>query len=302
MVHLDDMQVFVVVVDNASFSAAGRKLRMSTSKVSSRIARLEKDLGTRLLNRTTRSVETTPSGHIFYDDSIFILEKVKQATARAMETTELPGGMLKVSVPVALGQRLIVPSIGTFMRDYPEIDLQMELTDRFSDILSDRIDIAVRIGQMEDSNFKARILAPARALIVATPQYLKTHGTPVKPSDLETHNCLLLRFPGSRQFKWSFQEKGKAFTQNVSGTIDANNTDALRQMTLAHLGLSLQYSWDVKELIEHNQLTSVLDEYAQPVATLHAIYPYENFVPKRLRLFIDYLQQLIDSDQRFDKI
>lgn len=299
MISFDDMRVFVSVVENTGFSEAGRKLRMSTSKVSNRIARLEKELGTRLLNRTTRSVETTQSGQTFYEDSVFILSTVQQATARATETSEVPSGIVKVSLPVAFGQRILTPHIPRFMKRFPDITLQLEFTDRFSDILSERIDIAIRLGQMEDSNFKARILAPARPLIVATPEYLERHGVPKRPSDLEKHNCLLLRFPGSRQFKWSFKKTGKVITQAVAGTVDANNTNALLQMTLAHLGLSLQYDWAVRAHLEEGSLTEVLEGFSQKDAALHAIYPYEKFVPARIRVFIDFLQMIVNDDNCF---
>ena len=299
MVQFEDMSVFVSVVDNNSFSLTGRRLRMSTSLVSSRIARLERALGTRLLNRTTRKIDVTPSGQRFYEESIFILQAVSRAQARASQEMDTPKGPIKISVPVSFSQSILQPAIVDFNKQYPDIHLQLEITDRFSDLVEDRIDVALRLGQMEDSNFKARILAPVKKCIVASPNYLTRKGTPLTPDALQDHNCLLLRFPGSKQFRWLLEADGEAASQVISGSIDATNTLALKQMAREGIGLSMQYLWDVKDDIANGLLVSVLDEYIPEDCHLHAIYPYEKYIPARIRIFVDYMAETIKSDPRF---
>lgn len=300
MIKLEDMSVFVSVVENNSFSLAGRRLRISASLVSSRISRLERDLGTRLLNRTTRKIEVTPSGQRFYEDSVFILQSVSQAEARASEEADKPQGSLKISLPVSFHRNVFQPALADFLKRYPDISLQIEITDRFSDLINDRIDVALRMGKMEDSNFRARILTPLKKMIVASPHYLKTHGTPQSPDDLKSHNCLLLRFPGSKQFRWDLQEEAESMSQIIAGNIDATNTLALKQMARDGLGLSMQYAWDVEDDINNGRLVSILEPYLPGEDYLQAIYPYEKYIPVRLRVFIDFINDLIRSDSRFE--
>jgi len=299
MIILEDMSVFVSVVDNNSFSLAGRRLRMSASLVSSRISRLESHLGTRLLNRTTRKIEVTPSGNRFYEDSVFILQAVSRAEARASEESDAPKGPLKISVPVSFSRHIFQPTIQSFLNRYPDINLQLEITDRFSDLVEDRIDIALRMGQMEDSNFKARILTPLKKTIVASPTYLDTHGTPETPYDLASHNCLLLRFPGSKQFRWHLKTDRDPTAQVISGNVDATNTLALKHMARDGLGLSMQYLWDVQKDIAEGRLVQVLENYIPDEDYLQAIYPYEKYIPARIRVFIDFIAEVIKRDTRF---
>lgn len=286
---LSDMQVFIQVVESNSFSAAGRKLRMSAALVSSRIARLEGHLAIRLLNRTTRKVSVTDAGQVYYQDCIDILRRVEEAESRLSDETGVARGVLRVTASNFFGQHYIAHIIPGFLQENPNIRVQLQITDRLVDLLAEGVDLAVRASVMQDSNFKTRILAPSERCIVAAPGYLEKHGTPQTPHDLVDHNCLLLRFPGSRQFRWRFKEGDDTYELDISGTLDSDNSNVLKDWAIGGTGLVLKSIWEVEQEIREGRLKIVLADYMPKDEFLHVVYPYERHVPPKVRLFIDYL-------------
>lgn len=286
---LDDMKVFIQVVESNSFSAAGRKLRMSAALVSSRIARLESHLAIRLLNRTTRKVSVTDAGQVYYEDSIDILRRVEEAENRLSDQTGVARGVLRVTASNFFGQYYISHLIPGFIKQNPHIRVQFQVTDRLVDLLAEGIDLAVRASVMQDSNFKTRVLAPSERFIVASPLYLEKHGIPQTPHELVDHNCLLLRFPGSRQFRWRFKEGEEVYELDISGTLDSDNSNVIKDWAIAGCGLTLKSIWEVEQEIREGRLVTVLTDYMPQDEFLHVVYPYERHVPPKVRLFIDYL-------------
>jgi DNA-binding transcriptional LysR family regulator len=289
----DDMAIFARVVELGSLSAAGRSLRMSPALVSNRIARLESQLGVRLLNRTTRRVDCTAEGSGFYEHCRAILAQLEQARSELAERTTKPAGPLKVTVPVAFGRRYIAPHIPAFLDRYPDIQVRLDPTDRLVDLIEGQVDLAIRIAALEDSTAIARTLAPNRRFIVAAPSYLDRHGRPQVPEDLLAHTCLLLRFPGSRQYRWTLTTPDGPVTLAVSGRMDSSNGEVLTDWCRAGHGLALKCLWEVWEDLRDGRLEVVLPDHPPPGHAITALYPHTRFLPIRVRVFIDFLVDLL---------
>ncbi len=296
---LDDMGVLVRVVEQGSFSAAGRMLRMSPALVSSRIARLEGHLGVRLFNRTTRKVTVTEAGRRYYEDCLDILRRVSDAEARISEHDAAPGGILRITSSTSFGQQFLAGIIPNFVAEYPAITMQYRMTDALVDMLGEGMDVSIRVGPLNDSSLKARLLSPCPRFIFASPEYLERHGTPKSPRDLVNHNCLLLRFPGSRQYRWRFTENGENYDVAVEGTLDSNNGEVLKEWALAGVGLVFSAYYEVAEEVKKGRLKAVLTDHMPQDAYIAALYPYEKYIPPRVRSFIDYLDAAIRHDGRF---
>lgn len=289
MADVEDMAVFVRVVELANLSAAGRDLRLSAAVVSNRIARLEQRLGVRLLNRTTRRVAVTPEGEIYYGHCVRILTEIEQAESEVSARRDLPRGPLTVTAPTAFGRQHVAPHIPRFVESYPEIQVRLHLSDRFTDLIEDRVDLAIRIAELKDSTAIVRTLAPNRRVICAAPAYLDSVGRPEVPEDLLKHNCLLLRFPGSQQFHWTLQGPDGPVTLPVAGSMDSDSSEVLRGWCLAGHGLALQSLFEVADDLAAGRLETVLPHWPPPGHAIAALYPHSRYLPPRVRVFIDFL-------------
>ncbi len=289
MTDISDLIVFVRVVDQGSLSAAGRELRMSPAVVSHRLQRLEARLGVRLLNRTTRKVHTTEEGQIYYGHCLRILDEVEKAEQALTESRESPSGLLKITAPVSFGRRYLAPLIPKFIKEFPQVDPRLHLTESLINLVEDGFDLAVRIGTLEDSSLMARKLAKDHRYICATPEYLEKHGTPKTPQELLDHNCLLLRFPGSKQFKWRLMIDGAPQHVAVKGDLDTNNSDVLLDWALADCGIVMKSQWEVGEHIKSGRLVSFLEEHVPQDNIISVLYPQGKHVAPKLRVFIDFL-------------
>ena len=289
MVDITDWAVFARAAELSSLSAAGRDLRMSAAVVSNRIAKLERHLGVRLLNRTTRRVNLTEEGALFYDHCIRILGEIEQIETNIAARREQPRGVLTVSAPVAFGRMHIAPHVPAFVARFPEMQIRLHLTDRLIDIVREGADLAVRIADLKNYSFIARKLAPNRRVVVASPDYLKAHGRPKTPQDLLAHNCLLLRFPGSQQFQWSLEGDDGVVTLPVAGNMDSDNGEVLREWCLAGIGLALKSLWEVGPDLKAGRLKVVLPAWRPLGHAVYALYPHSRYLPPRVRAFIDFL-------------
>ncbi len=295
----DDMRVFMAVIERGSFSEAGRTLRMSPALVSNRIARLESHLETRLFIRTTRKVTSTDAGLRYYEDCLDIARRVEEAETRIAENDQSTKGVLKITSSTSFGHDFLSHIIPEFTNRFPNIRLQYQITDAITDLLADGLDLSVRIGPLIDSSLKSRILAKSTRYIFASPAYFEKHGTPKKPNDLVHHNCLMLRFPGSRQFRWRFTNKKGVYELAVAGNMDSNNSAILTDWALAGSGLVLKTYWEVEKHVKAGKLKAVLTKHMPEDTYIAALYPYDTFVPPRVRMFIDYLAEAVKKDNRF---
>ena len=286
----DDLLLFVRVAELRSLTAAGRDLRLTPAVVSSRLIRLEKKLGMRLLNRTTRQVDLTPDGHQFLKHSLNILEAVDQAQSAIALGRDSPVGALKVSAPVSFARLHLAPMAAEFTKRHPQVQLQLVASDRFDDFFHEQIDLLIRVAELKDSNMVARRLATSRRVFCASPDYLARAGTPKTPEDLAAHNCLLLRFPGSQQWRWTLvHPSGRHETLSLSGTMDSDNSDILTGWCLSGQGIAMKDVWEVGPYLSDGRLVEVLPDYPPVSYPITALYPHSQYLPPRVRQFVDFL-------------
>lgn len=297
----DDMGVFIAVVEKGSFSAAGRDLRMSPALVSSRIARLENHVGVRLFNRTTRTVTVTEAGKRYYEDCLDIRRRVSEAESRLAADQEAPSGVLKLTSSTSFGRLFLTNLLPEFTARFPDIHVQYRMTDQLVDMFADGMDVSVRVGPLKDSSLKARMLANSPRYIFGAPAYFEKRGIPQTPNDLVDHDCLLLRFPGSRQFRWRFWSDDGEYDLAVTGPLDSNNGEVLKDWALAGAGLVLKTYWEVAEEVKAGRLIPMLTDHMPTDSMIAALYPYDSFIPPRVRAFIDFLADAVKTDGRFEE-
>ena len=297
---LYEMSVFSKVVASGSLSAAARDLGVSTAVVSRRLASLEARLGVRLVNRTTRQLALTDEGASYLDACTRILGEVEDADAAAAARRIEPQGVLKVALPASFGHKHIAPLIPPFAERFPKIHLALSLSDRTVNMIEEGYDLAIRIGELEDSSLAARKLAPNRRVVCASPGYLKTHEAPRKPDDLQRHNCLTTN---DLHMNWEYKgPDGKRGSVRVTGHYACDNWEVLREWAMAGLGVALKSTWDVRRQLEDGSLVSLLPGYdfGTDVA-IYAIYPHRRYLPAKTRVFIDYLAESFGPEPYWDQ-
>lgn len=288
MATLDNIEVFIRSVDLGSFSAAGRSLRLSAALVSHRIKGLERHLGCRLFNRTTRRMHLTEQGRVFYERCLEIREAVERAEASVAEAGATPRGTLKVTAPLGLGRRLIAPLLAGYRRQHPEIAVRLRLSDHLLDLFVEAVDVAVRMDAFADSTLVIRRVADLPRVLCAAPDYLARHGAPRALADLARHRCLMLRFPGSAQFRWPFPDRdGKPLLVAPSGVLDADDGDVLTDWALAGEGIVMKPVFEVAEHLRDGALVRVLPEQPPLPTTLALLHPYGRMLPAKVKAFAD---------------
>ncbi len=284
------MRVFATVVETGGLSAAGRALGLAPSSVSRRIAELEGLLGVRLLQRTTRKLSLTEAGETYYERARDIVRAVEDANLAVTEKRAGPSGVLRVTVPASIARLHLVSAAAAFQCQYPAVRLVMSVTDRMVDIVGEGMDVAIRVGQLEDSSLMARKVGEARRLVCASPAYLERAGEPAHPADLSDHACVIFRrHPGSNL--WRFRRGDEKFEVRATGAFFADDGEALVAAACAGLGLSLLPEWLVGPEISSGRLIEVLkDHTADPALTsLHAVYAPGPHVAPKIRAFVDFL-------------
>ena len=282
---LVDVALFVRVCATRNLSAAGREFGLSPAASSARMAQLERQLGARLLHRTTRQIALTQDGEAFLERAVPLLEAAEQASASVGGASQHPQGLLRVSASVSFGRLHLVPALAAFLAEYPGIRLDLRLSDRIIDMAANGIDVAVRIGPLRDSALVARTLAPNRQWLCASPAYLAQFGTPRRPQDLAQHQCLVL----GEINPWRFKDGEQEVSVRVGGRLQSDNGEALRDAALAGLGIALQSTWAVYEQLKRGELLRVLAEF--PIAydsVVSAQYLNRNFLPPKTVAFIDF--------------
>ena len=297
---LYEMSVFSKVVAAGSLSAAARDLGVSTAVVSRRLAALEARLGVRLVNRTTRRLALTDEGASYLDACTRILGEIEDADAAAAARRVEPQGVLKVALPASFGHKHIAPLIPPFAARFPKIQLALSLSDRTVNMIEEGYDLAIRIGELEDSSLAARKLAPNRRVVCASPGYLKLHDAPRAPADLQQHNCLTTN---DLHMNWEYKgPDGKRGSVRVAGHYACDNWEVLREWAMAGLGVALKSTWDVRRQLEEGSLVPLLPGYdfGTDVA-IYAIYPHRRYLPAKTRVFIDYLAESFGPEPYWDQ-
>lgn len=291
-----EMEVFVLAAELKSFSAAGRKLRLSPSAISKLVTRIEDRLGARLLVRTTRRLELTPEGEVYLGRARRILSDIAETERIVAEGARVvPRGPLRVNASVGFGERYILPLVPSFLARYPEVELDLTLTDGVIDVIGERTDVAIRSGPLRDSSLKARKLLESREVVIASPDYLARHGTPRHPADLATHNCLRFNFRRSMD-DWPFlSDDGQtAVVHEITGNMLVSSGAILRQLCLDGLGLGRIGRFHVEPDIAAGTLVPVLEEFNPgDIEVVHAVFAGHEHLAARIRAFIDFLVETI---------
>lgn len=289
MTRLEDLEIFAHVARSLSMSAAGRELGLSPAVVSKRIKHLEERLGTRLFQRTTRQLSLTESGQGFLIRIEAILAGIEDAEAFIAGRTEEARGTLKISAPTSFGRMHVAPHLKPFMQANPGITINLTLSDEFIDLVAGGYDLAIRIGELSDSSLVARKLAPVRRLLCASPDYVTAHGMPETLADLDRHVCLA---PHNND-TWRLEGPDGPVIYRPQGPLVTNSSEVIREAVIAGLGIALRSTWDVGPELKSGRLVPVLPFLEAPKnVALSAVYPSREFLPAKVRLFIDYLAGL----------
>lgn len=280
-----EMAVFVKVVESGGFSSAARDLNMPKSTVSRYVSRLEDRLGVRLLNRTTRSLRPTELGAAYYERVSRIIQEIAEAEAAVTNMQVEPRGTLRVSAPLSFGYPFMGRIFSSFLEAWPEVTLELDLTDRVVDIIDEGFDLAIRIGRLRDSSLIARRLAATDRIVVASPRYLEERGTPKVPDDLRHHDCLLYAYEATTA-SWRL---GPDLTVPVKGRLVSNNGDVLAAAAAEGLGLALLPSFIAGRRVYRGELVRVLQEYTSWEAGVFAVYPHSRHLSTKVRAFVDHL-------------
>jgi len=287
VVSLESIRIFMRAAEAGSFSAAGRVLRMSPSVVSYRVQALETSLNCRLVMRTTRRMNLTEAGRIFYERCVDIIEAVERAEISVAEAGASPRGTLKVTAPLGLGRRVIAPLVTRYREQHGETDVRLRLSDHLLDLVQESIDVAIRLASLPDSTFTLRKIADVERVLCASPAYLERFGTPQTVPDLLEHACLLLRFPRSQQFRWTLLVKGEPTTVPVSGPVDADDIDVLAAWALDGRGIVMMPCFEAAADLAAGRLVTVLPGAPPQPVMLAALYPTRKMVPVRVKTFVD---------------
>jgi DNA-binding transcriptional LysR family regulator len=290
--RIDDLNLFLRVLDLGSISAAARSLDLSVAVASQRLKRLERALGIRLLQRTTRRMRLTPEGAALVADGRALIEDLQALTGGLRQAAHEIAGTLRVSLPASFGRQYISPLVPEFLARHPRVKLHIDLSDQWRDLVADGFDLAIRIGALHDSSLVARRLAPNRRVLCASPDYLRRHGTPAAPEDLAMHECLLLAGSRHAQDRWTLRgSDGREVSVRVRGRLESNLGEVIRDAALAGLGIALHSTWHVCEDLEAGRLALVLPQYRPPDSGIYALMPERRLVLPRARAFVDFLAE-----------
>lgn len=288
MDRLDDMLAFVKVVEQRGFGAAAIRLGVSKSVISRRVAALEDRLGARLLHRTTRQISLTEVGQAFYERCERLLADLAEAEQAVADLHGSLRGTLRISAPMSFGRLHLGAAIPAFLTRHPELTLDIDLNDRFVDLVEERYDLAVRIGRLRDSSLIARKLAPNRLVACASPDYLARHGEPLLPDDLTQHNCLIYAHTPLAE-QWQFQVHGHWQSARVNGTLRVNNGDMLCAAAVAGLGIAMLPTFIAGAALQEQTLKAVLLPYTVSDSAVYALYPHSRHLSPKVRAFVDFL-------------
>jgi DNA-binding transcriptional LysR family regulator len=300
MEDLERMAIFARVVEAKSFSAAARRLGLSKSLVSKHITQLEKSLGARLLNRTTRNMSLTEAGAVFYAHCARIMEELAEAKSVVARLHSEPRGLLRISSSIAFGRLHIAPAVAKFLAAYPEVNVDMVTTDRFVDLAEEGYDVVIRIMGEPAPNVVARKLAAVNRKMCATPEYFARHGVPQTPGDLERHNCLTYTSVNP-QGSWRLRAPDRDISVRSSGNLRINDDDALAEAVLHGLGIALLPTFIIGKDLQSGRLQSVLSEYIPLERYIYAVYLPNRHLSAKVRAFIDYLLERIGPEPYWDR-
>ncbi|RUW47721.1 LysR family transcriptional regulator [Mesorhizobium sp. M8A.F.Ca.ET.021.01.1.1] len=293
MAYLDNIAVFVRVVELGNLSAAGRDMRISPAVASNRIKELEKHLVVRLFNRTTRQLMPTEHGTVFYSGAKQVLEAITEAEAAVSALSGQPRGTIRVTAPLGLGRRLVASGIPDFHDKYPDVEVRLRLSDHNVDIMKEGIDVAFRLGIIEDSSLRMRGIMECERVLVAAPKYLEARGEPTEPQELigRKHDCLMLRYSGAREYVWTLQTPTGPQKFEVHGPYDTDDGDVLTGWALSGRGIINKPRFEVEPFIRDQRLKVILTSTPPTPVQFAAVYPHKKLQDPKVRLLLDFMAE-----------
>ena len=288
---LRSMEAFVLTVKTGSFAASAISLNTSPQMIAKYVVFLEDYLGLKLLNRTTRSQKLTEFGKQYYEKCLFILDEVKSSKTLAQKFIEEPKGRLRISAPVSYGHFNLISVLSRFMRCYPKVNVDLQLSDRYVDLVKDDFDIVFRIGELSNSSYIARKLNSYKLIFAASPTYLAKNGIPATPNDIKKHQCLIYQYvnPTKKDYLWPFSINGKVINIPISGTLKSNDTLALANAAVEGLGITMLPQSMLSELIRQNKLFPILQDFLPPAREVHLLYKSDKQQLPKLKMFIEFI-------------
>ncbi len=298
MTAITDLEIFARVARTGNMSAAGREMGLSPAVVSKRISLLEERLGARLFQRTTRQLTLTETGEGYYKRVVDILSLVDEAEDFVSRRNTRPRGALKVTAPTSFSRHHIAPYLRDFSSRYPDIELDFHLTDNFVDIIRDGFDVAIRIGELQDSSLVAKKIAPDHRVICASKHYIEENGLPETLADLEHHNCL----SAGAQDVWRLDGPDGEQHLRIRGNIRSNSAEFIREALLSGLGIGLRSTWDIGAELARGDLQVILPDYkGSSKVSIYAVYPCREFMPAKVNAFIEFLNEIYGASPYWNR-
>jgi len=283
------LEFFVLLARHGSLSAAARALDITPPAATKRLAQLEERLGVRLVNRTTRTSSLTPEGETYLHYATRILADLHEMEEAVSSTRAVPRGLLRVNASLGFGRTTIAPLVSTFAQRYPQVEVQLDVTDRPVDLVASGIDLAIRFGDLPDQRLVARRIMSNRRLLCASPRYLERHGMPASLAELANHRCIVHRQNDEAHGVWRLEHEGRAVSVKVQGALSSNDGDIVLGWALDGHGILVRSEWDLAKYVDSGRLRIVLPGYAQPEADLFVVYPSKRRQSARARAFVDFL-------------
>jgi DNA-binding transcriptional LysR family regulator len=296
MNRIEDFQAFVAVVEQGSLTRGARQLRRSLQSVSRSLASLEHEVGVELVRRTTRRSNATEAGLAFYRRLSAALAEIDSAKLEASNRRAEATGLLRVTGSTAFAPLYLVPAIAAFLDAHPKVEVELDLSDRYVDLVGEGFDLAVRIGQMPDSALKARRLADLRQVVFAAPSYLARHRRPRHPDDLPQHQCIV-RTAARDGNAWPFAVKGRPRTVKVAGRFRTSGALAANEAAVQGLGIATAPLWQVRALVDRGALELILTRFEPPPVPVHAVWPATRLLPAKTQLFVEFLTARLKAER-----
>ncbi|NWB87859.1 LysR family transcriptional regulator [Pseudomonas gingeri] len=292
---LNAMAIFVRVVERGSFSAVARELRTSQPTISKILKALEVELGGKLIARSTRQLSLTDEGQRYYAQCRQILAAVDNAEHSFQSGREQVAGSLRIGSSVSFGRLQIASRLPDFLARYPQLEIDLQLSDQNQDLVEEGLDVSLRIGELNDSNLIARRIGDTRRITVASAAYLARRGEPQTPEQLSEHNCLQFNLLSSQNL-WYYEKDGQRYSVRIKGNAQSNNSEAIREMVLGGLGIALSPVWLFAEDLQAGRVMAILPDYQTQSLPIHAVFPANRRQSARVKAFVDYMSEALLSD------
>jgi DNA-binding transcriptional LysR family regulator len=294
--RIEDFQAFVAIVDKGSLTAAANQLGRSLQSVSRSLAALEREIGVALIQRTTRRSNPTDAGLAFYRRLAAALAEIEAAKRETANRRAEATGLLRITASSAFAPLYLVPALPDFLKAHPRVEVELDLSDSYVDLVGEGLDLAVRIGELPDSSLKARLLAHSRRVIFAAPSYLAAYGRPRRPEDLKHHQCIV-RTAARDGNAWPFKIDGRFRSVKVAGRFRSSGALAVNEAAARGLGIATAPLWQVRPLIDRGAVELILTRYEPPPVSLHAVWPATRVLPARTQLFVDFLAARLKGER-----